>query len=170
LLPFFNTISLAASIFEARVEAFDANDISTSFRKDERSLALDKASTFFFMGNGLGSYFYIDYSGSEKKDSRSIYVHDFNTWVILKAGILGLVIFYLIFFKSCYNLFWCLKQQTNSFYNQYNLLLLSLFSSGLIVYIISFLANKFSTISGAVFLALFAAASAILKKKYESSI
>lgn len=169
LLPFFNTLSLAASIFEARTDAFDAEDISVDFRKDERSLALKKAAAVYYIGNGLGSYFYLDLSGSEKKDERSIYVHDFNTWLVLKTGVVGLLLFYLIFFRSGYNLFWCLRQK-NALNADDGLLLLSLFAAGIVIVVISFLANKLSTISGSVFFAFYAAASARLKKTYEGSI
>lgn len=169
LLPFFNTISLAASIFEARTEAFDADDIAVDFRKDERSLALKKAASVYYMGNGLGSYFYLDLSGSEKKDERSIYVHDFNTWLVFKAGFAGLVLFYLIFLGSAYNLFWCLRQK-NFLNEEQRLFVLTLFAGGIVIVVISFLANKLSTLSGSVFFAFYAAASARLKKSYEGSV
>lgn len=169
LLPFFNAISLAASIFEARKDAFDANDISVEFRKNERELILGKASSAYYMGNGLGSYFYLPYSGSEKSDGRSIYSHDFNAWLLLKTGIIGLILFYLIFLKSCFNYYWCLRQNVE-LNKTYHLLLLTLFASGITIYIVSFLANKLSVLSGCVFFAFFAASSVILKRKYESSI
>lgn len=170
LLPFFNTISLAASIFEARVEAFDANDVAVDFRRDEKSVALSKAATSYYMGNGLGSYFYIDLSGSDKKDDRSIYVHDFNVWFILKTGVLGLGFFYLIFFYSSFNLFRCLRLGQDRVYSNAHLMILSLFASGIVLLVISFLANKINTISGSIFLSFYAASSAILRKTYESSI
>lgn len=170
LMPFFNTITLAASIFEARTEAFDSNNISVSFREDERSLILEKSSSVYYLGNGLGSYFYLDLSGSDKKDDRSLYAHDFNMWVILKTGILGLLLFYAIFFKSCYNLYWCLKQKKHALHREYNMLLLSLFASGILIWVISFLANKLSTLSGCLFFAFFAASSSIIRNKYENSI
>jgi O-antigen ligase len=169
LLPFFNTIALAASIFEARTDAFDANDVAVEFRKDERSLIFDKASSVYYAGNGLGSYVYVDLSGSTKKDDRSIYAHDFNAWLIFKTGVPGLLLFYAIFINSCYNLFWCLRQKANLLNRQYHLLLLSLFASGISVYVVSFLANKLSTLSGCVFFAFYAASSIIMKRKYESS-
>ncbi|HEV7332024.1 MAG TPA: O-antigen ligase family protein [Flavisolibacter sp.] len=169
LLPFFNTISLAASIFEARTDAFDADNISVDFRKDEQAAILKKASTVYYMGNGLGSYVYLDLSGSDKKDERSIYAHDFNTWLVFKTGILGWVLFYIIFFKCSHHLYWCLKQKV-PLNNQYQSLLLTLLASGIVVVIISFLANKLSTVSGSVFFAFYAATSVKLKQTYESSI
>ncbi len=170
LLPFFNTISLASSIFEARVEAFDANDVAVDFRRDEKSIALSKAATSYYMGNGLGSYFYIDLSGSDKKDDRSIYIHDFNVWFILKTGVLGLAFFYLIFFYSSFNLFQCLRLGKDKVCANVHLMILSLFASGIVLLAISFLANKINTISGSIFLAFYAASSAILRKTYESSL
>lgn len=169
LLPIFNAIALAASIFEARTDAFDANDIAVEFRKDERSLILDKASSVYYSGNGLGSYVYVDQSGSNKKDDRSIYAHDFNTWLVFKTGVLGLLLFYTIFISGSYNLFWCLRQKHHPLNQQYQLFLLSLFASGITVWVISFLANKLSTLSGCVFFAFFTASSIIMKRKYESS-
>lgn len=170
LLPFLNIISLAASIFEARTEAFDANNIATEFRKGERELIFNKASSVYYMGNGLGSYIYQEYSGSDKTDDRSIYAHDFNTWLIFKMGIPGLIIFYLLFVGCCYNLYWCLRQKTNSLNDKYQLLILSLFAGGIVFYIISVLANKFNTLSGALFFSFFVTSSISLKRAYERSI
>lgn len=165
VLPFVNTISLAISIFEARTDAFDNNNISVSFRENENELVRETASDAFYLGNGLGAFFYLPLSGSEKLDGRSIYAHNFNYWLLLKVGLPGLVLFYSILILSIKNYLNVLR---NSLKDEMNFRWMTLFAAGILVWTISILANKFSTLSGSVFLALFVAGSTIAKSSYEA--
>lgn len=165
LLPFINTISLAASIFEARTDAFDADDVSVTFRANEQNLIFEKAASVFYMGNGLGSYFYMPYSGSEKKDGRSIYAHNYINWILLKIGIPGVLLFFFIFLRTCY--FYIFAIRNSPVGNEYDMLALSLLAAGIVVMSISFLANKLSTLSGSVFFALFTSSAQILSSRYD---
>ncbi|WP_290795057.1 O-antigen ligase family protein [Flavihumibacter sp. UBA7668] len=166
ILPFINAISLAVSIFEARTDAFDNNNIAVSFRENENELVRDAASRTFYLGNGMGSYFYLPLSGSEKMDGRSIYVHNFNYWLLLKAGFPGLVIFCSIYFLGVRNYLQFLRHRTSA---DADFMLITILAAGIIVWVISILANKFSTLSGAVFLAFFIAGSSVVKTSYENS-
>lgn len=156
VLPFINIINIATNIFEQRNAAFDNNNVAVDFRNEERDLIFEKAKSFYFLGNGFGSFFYLDYSGSEKSDGRSIYSHDFNSWFIFKMGIFTLVILYLILFLSFLNIHKFLKiNNIRKVKNEILLFIVSLQSSLLIVLIISIFANKINTISGALFLSFY---------------
>jgi hypothetical protein len=165
ILPFINAVSLAFSIFEARTDAFDNNNISVSFRENENELVREKASGVYYLGNGMGSYFYLPLSGSEKMDGRSIYAHNFNYWLLLKTGIIGLLLFNSIYIIS---IIYFIKYLHSVEFGQTEFLLLTLLAGGIVVWVISVLANKFSTLSGAVFLSLFVSTAGSLKWKYEN--
>ncbi len=163
-LPFINIASAAASVFEARTEAFDQGNVATEFRSEEQSIIYSIAKEKYYLGGGLGSFFYLPYSGSEKSDGRSIYSHDFNAWIIFKMGILSLIVFYLLFFTTCINYHKVIKKNSiENRINKYQLPML-LLSSGIVFFIISLWANKVNTFSGSLFFAFFCAAPYVLQK------
>jgi hypothetical protein len=167
LLPFMNAISLASSIFEARKDAFDADDVSVTFRENENNLILDQAAARLYLGNGLGSYFYMNDSGSEKTDGRSIYAHNIFFWLLLKTGVLGIAVFIFIYFSACRQYWQFLRHYITAHWN--SLSVFTLFAGGIIILIISLLANKFSTLGGAAFFGLFTACSQAFRPSYERS-
>lgn len=160
LFPFINIFNLASNIFEQRTSAFDNNNISIEFRNEERDIIFNKSKPFYYFGNGLGSYYYLAYSGSEKSDDRSIYSHDFNAWFIFKMGLLSLIIIYLIMVISFLNFHKILKVNNQEGRdNNIILFIISLQAAFVIFFVVSIFANKVNTSSGSIFFAFYAANS-----------
>lgn len=83
---FMNTFGLGQQTAE--------DDVAFAYRLVESANALDVARQTYFLGAGFGVSFFTPLSGSDKSDSRDLFVHSLPVWLILKVGIIGLVLVY----------------------------------------------------------------------------
>lgn len=159
-IPFFNFVDFSLNIFQARVSEYDKGGVATSFREDENEIILNKSTEYAYLGNGLGASFQLPYSGSDKLDGRSLYAHNFNFWLLLKCGIVGLITFFILYLALIKGLWQRFVASGNE---RHKLVMLSAFSGLIILFVVSIFANKLSTISGCVFLAYVVALHSKLK-------
>jgi hypothetical protein len=132
-----------SSVFQERNNKDEGGDLAIGWRQLESIIALDKASEFNYLGNGMGASFEMTYaSGNFKEDGQDLYVHNYFVWFILKAGylflILGIVIIFFLLFRK-------INFDNNNYYLFFSLKII------LIVFLLinEFVNNKMSGFSGA---------------------
>jgi len=148
-----NDIMNYQELYLNRISTYDDAYSSMDWRGEENEIVYESVKSSFFLGKGLGASFYIEGSLSDKGDGRSLYTHNIFTWILLKMGLPGLLIFLFIQYEFTNKYYHIMNQ--GSMLRDDSVLAIILFTCFVNLFIISLTTNKYFLISGAMFLGLF---------------
>jgi hypothetical protein len=148
-----NDIMNYQELYLNRISTYDESYSSMDWRGEENEIVYESVKSSLFLGRGLGASFFIEGSLSDKGDGRSLYTHNIFTWILLKMGLPGLLIFIFIQYEFTKKYYHIMNQ--GSMLREDSVLAIILFTCFVNLFVISLTTNKYFLISGAMFLGLF---------------
>lgn len=135
-------------------EHASADDAAFAYRYVETIHVIEAAQQTDYLGAGLGASYWTPLSGSDKDDGRSLFAHSLPAWLLLKVGVIGVCIFYIMMLHRISIPIRKLVSKKDS--SRYGLSLM-LTTVGALLYLLSndVMNNKFATLSGAAAYALY---------------